>query len=185
MSSITTKIVTSVFIIVALASYIIKDIYITQYSPESVFLNQYWSYKHRGYPSRFGYLTQLWDIRVVETESEVWMTPDKSYHAMHFNFFSQTGSVAEVTIKFDTHWQRFENNHIQFNVVADSIRLVSTSKKINQDKFKAFSQDMIMTMFSTPRKIISLSPNEIITELPYLGLVRQNKIEDPNLLDPH
>ncbi|MFZ3407996.1 hypothetical protein [Vibrio chagasii] len=183
MSSFTTKVITSSFIIVALMSYIIKDLYVTHYSPESVFLNQYWSYKHRGYPSRFGYLAQLWDIRVVETESEVLMTKDKSYHAMHFNFFDQTGTVAHVKVKFDTEWQRFENNHIQFDVIADSIRLEEVSEKIDEVKFKSFSRDMILRIFSTPRKIISVSSHEIITELPYIGLVRQLKIETPHLLE--
>ncbi|MGF1838349.1 hypothetical protein [Vibrio atlanticus] len=183
MSSITTKIITSGFIIVALMSYVIKDIYISQYSPESVFIDQYWSYKHRRYPGQFGYLAQLWDIRVVETESEVLMTKDKSYHAMHFNFFAPSGSVAQVTVKFDTEWQRFENNHIQFDVIADSIRLEEASRKIDQEKFHAFSRDIILRMFSTPRKIISVSSHEIITELPYIGLVRQIKIDTPHLLE--
>ncbi|WP_061017756.1 hypothetical protein [Vibrio splendidus] len=183
MSSFTTKIITSGFIIVALMSYVIKDLYISHYSPESVFLNQYWSYKHRGYPSRFGYLAQLWDIRVVETESEVLMSKDKAYHAMHFNFFGQTGSVAQVMVKFETQWQRFENNHVQFDVIADSIRLDGASDKIDEVKFKSFSRDMLLSMFSTPRKIISVSSHEIITELPYIGLVRQLKIETPHLLE--
>jgi hypothetical protein len=111
------------------------------------------------------------------------MTKDKSYHAMHFNFFDQTGTVAQVTVKFDTEWQRFENNHVQFDVIADSIRLEEVSGKIDEVKFKSFLRDMIHRMFTTPRKIISVSSHEIITELPYIGLVRQLKIETPHLLD--
>ncbi|OIQ26414.1 hypothetical protein [uncultured Vibrio sp.] len=183
MPSITTKVVTIFLALLAIGSYVAKEHYIATYQPDDLFVGEYWSYKHRGYPSRIGYLAQLWDVRLVETETEVFVESDTLTTAMHFRYFGKSTQIAEALIHFESTWKRSENNQIEFGVRPESIKVIQHTANIDNEDFKSFSRDMILTMFATPRQLIAASNNEVIMELPYMGIVRLLKIDEPHLLD--
>lgn len=183
MPSITTKIVTMLLALLAIGSYLVKEHYIATYQPNELFVGEYWSYKHRGYPSRIGYLAQLWDVRLVETETEVFVEKETLTTAMHFRFFGKSTQIAEALIHFESSWSRSVNNQIDFSVRPESIKVIQHTANIENEDFTSFSRDMILTMFATPRQLIAVSNNEVIIELPYMGIVRMLKMDEPHLLD--
>jgi len=181
MSFITHKIITVILLIFAGLTLAFSFYYQDVYPSKSVIANKTWNVKHRGYPNQFGYLTHHWGLRIVETNIDAEIHHDNLTTAMEFKLFDQNGPFAQLTIQYDSEWS-ISNDLISFHVDKDSARVTQYSEGFDLEIFEPYLIDLLHDMFSAPRQVISISANEVILEIPYLGIVRAVTIPESTLI---
>ena len=181
MSLINHKIVTVLLLVFASLTLAFSHYYQDTYPSKSMIENKIWNVKHRGYPSQFGYLSHHWALRLVETNIDAEVRKDDLTMAMEFKLFDQNGPFAQLTIQFDSEWS-VNNDLISFHVDKDSARITHHSEDFDLQTFEPYLIDLLHDMFSAPRQVISVSQNEVIIEIPYLGIIRTVPIADSTLI---
>ncbi|WP_087016109.1 hypothetical protein [Thaumasiovibrio subtropicus] len=131
-----------------------------------------WTVKHRGYPSQFGLLNHLLDIRVVDVELDSVIKNNQSINQMHFYITPADGNMAKFSIDYNAIWGVTREGHVKFDVDINSIKVAHVDAQISQYVTQNFATDLVVSMIGDTRKIIAVSQDELIIEIPYLGIVR-------------
>ncbi len=162
-------------VILTMMSIVYQAHYQHKNSIYSILDGQEWVINHRGYPSQFGYLNQLLDIRVIDIQIVASAHDDIIKNEMKFHLSNQDGPFGHFDINFTTKWTIDSNSRLAFEVLIDTIELSNISPELQPYANPSFASDLVVSMFRSPRQIISIAENELILEVPYMGIVRAQR----------
>lgn len=172
MSAIAHRFITIVFAVCAIASIVFKMHYESQNLHGGMITDKIWVASHRGYISHFGYLNHQFDLRLVETQVEAEVRQDGDLTmAIEFTLFDQNGLLGSFAVQFEAQLVG-HSNRFAFNVNRSSAAILHCDGKLNMTLIEPMVVDLLHNMFSSPRDIILAKPNEVIVEVPYLGILR-------------
>lgn len=175
------KIITLILGFTAIALLTVSHYYQQHHAPASNLDNAVWEYKYRGYPNQFGYLNHHWGIRIIDVHSQVVTQNNQTTQAMAFKLYGQSSLIGEFTIQFDANWQA-TREYLDLEVIKSSLALTHVSPELDAEALKPFLTDMLNDMYATPREIISVTPNSLVIDIPYMGMIRATRIQEARLI---
>jgi len=166
------KAITLVLAIVAILTASASYIYYDNFAPDKIALsNPVWEFKHRGYPSQFGYLSHQWGLRIIEIHSQFQTDEHHATQAIEFKMFDDDGLLGEFILQFDLNWQA-DGHKLDVSVIDSTIEITSASDGFDLDALHTYLYDMVHNMYQVPREVISVSHNMLIIDIPYVGIIR-------------
>ncbi|MGL6313313.1 hypothetical protein [Vibrio sp. WXL103] len=175
------KFVTALLFLLAVGLCTLDKVYRNTNPLTQVNIGSTWEFTHRGYPSQFGYLSNLLDLRVVETRSQLYVDTERTIQALAFRLFSSEKMIGEFVIQFDIQWE-MENNYIHVSVKEKKAQINYVSPGFDIDPFRAMLVDFIHDIYREPRELLSATNLELVSDIPYLGIVRIKRIPEPTLI---
>jgi hypothetical protein len=156
--------------------------YSRYFSPLSILKQSTWQLKHRGYPSQFGYLNHHFDIRTLDIYSEVMINESRVTIASQYSFYGKDSLLGEVQFQLEADWHLDEDHTSTFNVLPESLKIISMSERLESMEVTAFFYELIEESFNFKPKLLSFSERELIVEAPQVGIVRLNRLDHAALL---
>lgn len=175
------KFITALLFLIAVALGVINAMYRDTHPLSHVNVGSTWGFVHRGYPSQFGYLSNYWDLRVVETHSQIYIDDDRRIQAIAFKLYNSEQMIGEFSLQFDIDWH-LEGNFLHMSVVESSIQINHVSEGFDIEPIKGMLINFIHDIYRHPRELISRTDQELIVDIPYLGITRTKRLPEPTLI---
>ncbi|GAM75382.1 hypothetical protein JCM19241_3294 [Vibrio ishigakensis] len=119
-------------------------------------------------------------MRVVEIQSQISVKTEKAIQAIAFKLYDSEQLIGEFTIQFDIHWQ-LKNRYFYGDVIESSIAITHVSDGLDIAPLERLLLDWIHDLYREPRELISRTPQQMIVDIPYIGITRTKLIPSPTL----
>ncbi|QIA65572.1 hypothetical protein GT360_18750 [Vibrio astriarenae] len=181
MPSTTHKFITILLFLVAIGLCIFNEAYRSAHPLSKVNVGTTWGFVHRGYPSQFGYLSNYWDLRVVETHGQIYIDTDTRIYALAFKLYNSEKMIGEFSIQFNVDWE-LKENYLYVSVLEQSIQINYVSEGFDIEPVRGMLIDFIHDISKSPRELISKTNQELVFDIPYLGITRTKRLPEPTLI---
>ncbi len=168
---------TSVLVSLAVVLGLFYHFYGSNLSVDRIAQGKTWQLQHLSYPRHFDYLGDKWDIRVLETLSETTVYESVASVTTLFSFFTKEGLVGYLHFTFDANWYFYSGDKILFETKPDSVVFLNKSRMFEDLELNQFLREVMDNAYNAERRLITFSDDELIIEVPHMGLVRFNTVD--------